>query len=84
MTSFMDTLTVRQRDVFGQICIGLDGGHNPRILKVLAERGLIVGYRELLDGHLLVEVIRWDVLPWAHIEWANWCAEQPDEVAPDD
>ena len=77
--SFMDDLNDRQRDVFGQICIGHDAGHHPRVLRSLAERGLIVGYREVLDGHPPVEIVRWEVPIPAHIEWARWCAEQPDE-----
>ncbi len=80
--SFMDDLTERQREVFGQICIGQDNGHHPRTLAVLAERGLIVGYRDVLDGHPPVEIVRWDVPTPVHIEWARWCAEQPDEEGP--
>ncbi len=75
----MDSLTERQREVFGLICIGQDRGHHPRTLKVLAERGLIVGYRDVLDGHPPVEIIRWDVPIPVHMEWARWCAGQPDE-----
>ncbi len=80
--SFMDSLTDRQREVFGLICIGQDQGHHPRVLKALAERGLIVGYRDVLAGHPPVEIVRWDVPVPVHMEWARWCAEQPDEEAP--
>lgn len=77
--SFMDELTEHQRHVFGLIAINQDGGHDERTLVVLAERGLIVGYRETLPGWPPVEVVRWDVPSWAHIEWAQWCSEQPGE-----
>jgi hypothetical protein len=39
----MDALTEAQRDTLGLIATGLDGGHNPRTLAVLARLGLIVG-----------------------------------------
>jgi hypothetical protein len=76
--SFMDSLTERQRDVFGLIAIGVDVGHNPRTLVALAKRGLIVGHRETLPGHPPVRVVRWEVPLPVHIEWAQWCSEQPD------
>lgn len=81
-SSFMDELTEEQRETLGQIAIGFDGGHNEHRLAMLAERGLIVGYRETLDGRPPVEVVRWDVPTWAHIEWARWCANQPDDEEP--
>ncbi len=82
--SFMDRLGERQRDVFGQICIGQDQGHNPRTLAALAQKGLIKGYRETLSGHPPVVVTRWEVPIAVHVDWAEWCARQPDgaEVAP--
>jgi hypothetical protein len=79
----MDELTERQREVFGQICIGQDGGHHPRTLAALAERGLIDSYRELWDGRPPVEIVRWYVPVPVHMEWARWCAEQPDGDGPD-
>lgn len=75
----MDALTERQRFVLGNIAIGLDGGHHPRTLVALAEKGLIVGHRETLPGHPPVEVTRWEVPVDVHIQWAEWCAAQPDE-----
>jgi hypothetical protein len=81
--SFMDSLTERQREVLSAIAINQDGGHDPQILRALAERELIFGYREKLPGWPPVEVVRWEMPVWAHIEWARWCAEQPDEEAGD-
>lgn len=77
-THFMDELTEPQRHVFGEIACGLDGGHNPNVLLVLAARGLIVGHHERLDGFPPVDVVRWEVPLPVHIEWAQWCSEQPD------
>lgn len=77
--SFMDSLTERQRDVFGLIAIGQDGGHNPRTLAALERRGLIREWRKELAGQPPVMVLRWEVPLPLHIEWARWCAEQPDE-----
>ncbi len=74
----MDALTEAQRTVLGNIAIGFDGGHDPRTLLALAERGLIVGYRQTLPGRPPVEVTRWEVPIGVHIAWAEWCAAQPD------
>jgi hypothetical protein len=75
----MDALTEPQRTVLGNIAIGVDGGHNPRTLAALAERGLIVGYRQTTPGFPPVEVTRWEMPIGVHIQWAEWCAAQPDE-----
>ncbi len=80
----MDTLTERQQYVLGSIAIGQDGGHHPRTLQVLAERGLIVGHRVQLAGMPPVEVVRWEVPIDVHIQWAEWCAAQPDDEDDDD
>jgi hypothetical protein len=74
----MDALTTRQRDTLSRIAVGLDGGNHPAPLKVLAEKGLIVGRRELLPGMPPVEIVRWELPLDVHIQWAAWCAEQPD------
>lgn len=75
----MDALVERQRHVLGSIAIGQDGGHHPAILAFLAEKGFIVGHRVQLAGMPPVEVIRWEVPLDVHVQWAAWCAEQPDE-----
>ena len=77
----MDALTEQQRRVLSQIAIGFDGGHHERVLVALAEQGLIVGYRQTLPGFPPVEVVRWEVPVDVHIQWAEWCAAQPDEEA---
>ncbi|GAA2347417.1 hypothetical protein GCM10010170_034990 [Dactylosporangium salmoneum] len=75
----MDALTSRQRDTLSRIACGLDTGNHPAPLKVLAEKGLIVGHRQQLPGVPPVEVVRWEVPLDVHIQWAAWCAAQPDE-----
>jgi len=72
-------LTESQRAVLGNIAIGFDGGHDLRVLFALAERGLIVGFRQTLPGFPPVEVTRWEMPIGVHIQWAQWCADQPDE-----
>ncbi len=79
VTHFMDSLTPRQREVLSAIAVGQDGGHPERVLSALAERDLIIAYRELLPGHPPVWVARWEVPIGVHIQWAQWCADQPDE-----
>lgn len=75
----MDALTERQRFILGQIAIGFDGGHHPQMLRFLAERGLIVGRTVRMGGTPAVDVTRWEVPLDVHIQWAAWCAQQPDE-----
>jgi hypothetical protein len=75
----MDALSLRQREVLGEIAIGQDGGHNKRILQVLAEKGLIVGYQQALPGHPPVTVTRWEVPLDVHIQWCEWCTQRVDE-----
>lgn len=76
--SFMDDLSEGQRDVLSAIAVGQDQSHNPRTLLVLAARNLIVGHHERLPGTPPVDVVRWEVPLPVHIEWAQWCSEQPD------
>lgn len=77
--SFMDKLSTRQLDVLGAIACGQDQGHNPRTLRALEARGLIVSHRETLPGQFPVEVTRWELPVSRHIEWARWCAEHADD-----
>lgn len=75
----MAALTPAQRDVLGLIAVGEDGGHHPKVLAALAAKGLIVGYLENLGGNPPMTVVRWEVPIHIHMQWAQWCAEQPDE-----
>lgn len=74
----MDALTVRQQEVLGQIACGFDQGHPEATLLALARRELIVGYEDELPGWPPVRVARWEVPVNIHIQWAAWCAAQPD------
>jgi hypothetical protein len=76
----MAALTPRQRDVLGQIAVGQDSGHHPAVLAALEARGLIVGYRETLPGRFPVEIVRWEVPVHIHIQWCEWCSQQPGEA----
>lgn len=78
----MVALTRPQREVLDQIAVGQDGGHHPRVLAVLEAKGLIVGY-DTVEGHPPLHVTRWEVPLSVHIQWAEWCAQQPDEETSD-
>lgn len=75
----MDDLTGEDRDVLNQIAIGQDAGHPDTVLTALAELGLIVGHEQTLPGWPPVQVVRWEMPIGVHIQWAQWCADQPDE-----
>jgi phosphomannomutase len=75
----MNALPGAQQLVLSAIAIGHDRGHHERTLQALAGKGLIVGHRVLLPGTPPVEIVRWEVPLDVHIQWAAWCAEQPDE-----
>lgn len=79
VTLDMDALTPAQRDVIGQIAIGMDGGHGPRTLAALERMGLIVGYDERASGVLgPMRIRRYEVPVAVHMQWAQWCASRPD------
>jgi hypothetical protein len=75
----MSALTGPQQDVLGQIAIGFDQGHPPKTLVVLAAKGLISGHQEMVPGFPPVRVTRWTVPVNIHVQWAAWCAAQPDD-----
>jgi len=78
----MDALTERQRDVLSAIAVDEDGGHPSAVLRVLAEKGLIVGREVPVAGWPPMTVMRWQVPLPVHMQWAAWCSRQP-EVADD-
>lgn len=78
----MDRLTPTQRDVLGQIALGNDGGHNPRTIAALKRMGLIVGHLD--DGESFgVRVTRYELPIPVHMQWCEWCANQPDDEGND-
>ncbi len=75
----MAALTPAQRRVLGLIACGEDGGHRPKVLATLEDKCLIVGHEVTLPGRFPVTVVRWEVPIGIHIQWCEWCAQQPDE-----
>lgn len=73
MTDF-DKLSDAQINVFEQIAIGNDAGHNQRTLDSLLKRGLIETYREpFIDYIGQTYITRYRVTTSAHIDWCAWC-----------
>lgn len=69
-------LTPAQSRVFEQIAIGNDRGHNYRIINRLFAAGLI-DREEVRDGYF--HTWRYFVPLPLHMEWCQWCSEQPDD-----
>lgn len=68
-------LSNKQAEVLGQMCVGQEDGHNPRTLKALEAKGLLVGYDEIVtEGGISVKTLRYFVPTPVHIEWCEWCA----------
>ncbi len=49
-------LSDKQAEVLGQIAIGDINGHDPRVLKALEAKGLLVGYDDVLGGRFPVRI----------------------------
>lgn len=75
----MDALTARQREVLGEIACGQDGGHPTATLEALERKGLIVGFLARCQGWPPVIITRWQVPLDVHMQWAQWCADQPGD-----
>lgn len=71
-----------QADVFEQIAVNNDGGHHPKTVASLLKKGLIGVTRECLRGSPSVVIERYFVPTPIHIEWCNWCSDQPDADHP--
>lgn len=69
-------LPKRQLEAFSLICINQDGGHHPATLEALMRRGLIEEIEQRVPGGV---VYRYEATLPAHIAWAEWCSQQPDE-----
>ena len=68
-------LTNAQSDVFEQIAVGNDGGHNPKVLDRLEKMGLLISKSQILSGYPPVMIKRYEVPIDIHIEWCQWCSE---------
>lgn len=75
MTTFRN-LPPKQSEVFEQIAIGNDAGHNPRTLDALW-RKFLIERSEQMQG--LFIIYRYNVPVNIHIEWCAWCAKQEDK-----
>lgn len=76
-----DGLTRRQQEVLGEIAIGFDGGHHPRVLKALLDKGLIETCEQNIYGisrtpidRLAVKVTHYELPLPVHYAWAQWCS----------
>lgn len=77
----MARLTSAQQGVFELICCGQDGGHHPMTLAVLERMGLVVSYVQEISGPFpgtTMTARRWEVPLAVHIQWAEWCSNQPE------
>jgi len=64
-----------QAQVFEQIAVNNDAGHHPATVKALLKKGLI---EQTGERQGLLTVFRYHVPMPIHIEWCQWCAEQPE------
>ena len=78
-------LSQYQSDVFELIAINQDGGHHPRTLEVLEKKGLITKHEVQTYGkgnspidRIPMIIYRYSVPLAVHMEWCEWCAEQPE------
>ena len=69
-------LSKRQREAFDRIAAGDDVGIHPATGAALAKRGLVTLIRSRWRTD--PRALRYGVPIGHHIQWAAWCAEQPD------
>jgi hypothetical protein len=67
-------LPFAQAEVFEQICVNLDTGHNARTLAALVKKGLITERIQRLSGSPPVDIKRYSVPLPIHMEWCEWCS----------
>lgn len=83
MTRF-DGLTKAQEDALAQIALLSDGsGMNPRTLRVLEERGLIVGEDVVVGRDVLGPIVvrKYQMPIQEHMRWCAWCAANVSDGA---
>lgn len=66
-------LSPKQSEVFEQVAIGNDAGHNPRTLDALWKKNLIER-TEQIQG--LFVIYHYYVPLSVHAEWCEWCSQQ--------
>lgn len=69
-------LTKAQNEVFAQICLGNDSGHNSKVVKALLNKGMVAEHEQTLTGFPPVVVKRYSFAVGWHIKWCQWCSEQ--------
>lgn len=74
LISTINRLSLRQQEVLGLICINMDGGHHPKTLNVLKEKGLITSSPQTLGGRFPVVIQRHRATTAAHLAWCQWCS----------
>lgn len=68
-----------QRDAFGQICLGNDGGISPRTGDALVGKGLVKIIEQQDSGPLPFKIRRYDVASIAaHMAWCEWASMQEE------
>jgi hypothetical protein len=72
--------TPKQIEVFEQIAINNSTGHHPATVKALERKGLVVLTERVLRGHPPVKVWEPQVPLPIHMQWCQWCAEQPENA----
>lgn len=75
-------LSDSQSSVFEQIATGNDAGHSKRTLDSLMRKGLIRQFQQSQVDHIgQFYVYRYEVPLDVHIEWCEWCSQQPTAEA---
>ena len=69
-----NNLSDKQHQVFEQIAIGRDSGHNYNIIKGLMRKGLIkrIDHTHLVNGRYF----HYEIPSSVHVEWREWCSKQ--------
>ena len=80
----IDKLTDAQKDALGRIAINEDKGINPKVANTLIQLGYVESFEEKLRGFPPVVITRYRVPLHAHMAWCKWCAEQPENVIPEE
>jgi hypothetical protein len=71
-------LTKRAREVFEQIAIESDGGHNPQIVASLLRAGVIEQHDDVVPSGFRgvpMTIHRYTVPLSVHLNWCLWCGE---------
>lgn len=75
-------MTKPQIDAFERIAIGQDAPIHPKSAGALLARGLIIGQKVTIgrDAFGPIEIMRYHVPLPIHVQWCEWCSEQPENA----